>query len=333
MADDRNDDLKKLGLGDVAFGTPHEPWNDESVAHGDAAKKYDLDELVRQGRDEGTHQFEGFRVSRYKDAPSVWKIISADSETEVSAAGSQEAVKVEEKGKVIHVDFARSGRVKIARRGTGDGILLEETNNRPQIVPFHSLPDWFHLELNSPIRDWISELDDPWLVASLEHKLELGTAWQEFVAVGALIRLRRHNPDDSARLAKALLRGESAELEEERQWARQLPDDTCKAMVIATLTAIESFGERVRDLETELNAGDVPLAREILHTLHLRDDVASAMLLLDRKRHMLKEAVEPSDARVSALGQELSDMYDLADDERLIRASVSDPAAWWTQLN
>ncbi len=337
-----DEELRALGLqldpeaeNGFTQGEEYSGMLESEAARGDTARAWSFDETIAEGHSAEFVSMAGFAFERFEERPSVWRVYppaGGATVREVRGGG----VRKEYGGEVIFVDFEKSGavalesvnsnRVVVAKYGDGRAVVKE-------LIPANER--WHPVKLDSNVAEWLKGLDDPWLEGAVTRKLELEMPWQHFVAVGTFVRMRRREPASSVDLARRLLAGEEPpELNRERDWAANLPAAKLRVLEHMGLTVAEAVLEKLGELESDWDAGESITATELLDVLHLRDDLASAQMLLQAAGSITLDSVlQEIDDRAGVLASSWGEEFDLSGDERLRRAVLSDPDGWWTRMS
>jgi hypothetical protein len=188
--------------------------------------------------------------------------------------------------------------------------------------------------IEEPADGWMRSSRDAWLEEQAVRTLETRGAWSVCVAAGLHARLADAAAfGDPREIVEAQLAGEAPGwLSGPRRWVRSLEPEQVSTMSRLALAEVDRLGA----LADHLERAD-PLAdewREDWRRLcHARDDLEGVRVLLAERG-----ASADLDAHVAALdraGQSLRTAAPLARlgrDERLRRASLADPDAWWGWL-
>ena len=239
----------------------------------------------------------------------------------------------EKEPNVAWVDASRSGPFLVE---TGSGRLLcfverGQLNLVAVSAPVALAP---LAKIAEPADGWMRSSRDGWVAEQAARTLETGGAWSVCVAAGQHARLADAaaygDPKDTV---EAQLRGESPGwLAAPRRWARSLAEVQVSTMSRLALAEVDRLGEVADDLERSDPETDA--WREDWRRLcHARDDLEGVRVLLAERG-----ASNDLDAHVAALdraGRSLrmaAPLARLGRDERLRRARLADPDAWWGWL-
>lgn len=218
-----------------------------------------------------------------------------------------------------------SGVVVVHERGKGSFVygFRPRTGIRPR--PAALLP------IASPAPDWLRETDPDWLAVLVRSRAARRGPYAAAVASGIWHRL--HEPSAAERNAAlaALLLGDRDELlERASTWFGGLDPDVRRAVAEGALAHIHALAESHAVLRAEIDLESAHWRDALIAGLHLRDDLASAAVLLrgHGESFAVDAALEPIDAAMSRLVRSLPRPLSLHD-ERLLRVGTIDPSAWW----
>lgn len=336
--------LASLGLQDSSVGDSIDielGGSDDGVAKGFVATENPVDTEMFQAMettflDVGPADAMGFRIAVADDWPQLLRIWTPGPDFDVRPDSADGVHHTDDEEFYIESD-AIDGPVAIIR--DGEGIVLEQRDHRLQVTQLVRLaPALTHdASLDSPLKEWLDDSLESWLVDIARSKLERRDMWQEFVALGLVYRLKRpRSSEDAAEMVESLLEGRRSldDFDRELQWANQLDDVVVERIIARALTAIEHLEERLVELAEAFDNGAIILRREVLDVAHRRDDISSALALLKnnastvRLQAALRDVDELGHRFIEACRSE----FDITDDQRLRHASVTDPEGWWVQL-
>jgi len=234
---------------------------------------------------------------------------------------------------VAWVDASRSGPFLVE---TASGRLLLSVESGQLVLravaPRVALPPGADIE--EPADGWMRASRDEWLAGEVARTLRTRGPWSVCVAAGEHARLA----DDAAygepkAVVEAQMRGESVSgLAAPRRWVRSLGAaqvSTMSRLALAEADRLSGIAGTLERADPETDAW-----REGWRRLcHSRDDLEGVRVLLAERG-----ASGELDARVAALdraGRSLrasAPLARLGRDERLRRARLADPDAWWGWL-
>jgi hypothetical protein len=218
-----------------------------------------------------------------------------------------------------------SGVVVVHERGKGSFVygFRPRTGIRPR--PAALLP------IASPAPDWLTPEDPDWLAVLVRSRAVRRGPYAATVATGIWHRL--HEPSADARDAAlaALLQGDQDELlGRASTWFGGLDADVRRAVAEGALAHVHALAESHAVLRAEIDLESPHWRDALIAGLHLRDDLASAAVLLrgHGECFAVDAALEPIDAAMARLVRSMPRPLALYD-ERLLRVGSIDPSAWW----
>jgi hypothetical protein len=188
--------------------------------------------------------------------------------------------------------------------------------------------------IEEPADGWMRSSRDGWLEQQAVRTLETRGAWSVCVAAGQHARLTDAAAFGSPReIVEAQLRGEAPRwLSGPRRWARSLEPVQVATMSRLALAEVDRLGELADHLERADPETD-EWREDWRRLCHARDDLEGVRVLLAERG-----ASTDLDVHVSTLdraGRSLrmaAPLARLGPDERLRRACLADPDAWWGWL-
>jgi len=186
-----------------------------------------------------------------------------------------------------------------------------------------SLPD---------VTSWCGDAADPWLVEQVQPLAASPEAWSRVVAAGMLARLLTPADGAQARAWLAALRegAVDAALAGPRRWVRSLGDADAQAILDVVVSECASLTLDIEDVVDDVHAareGWDDAAREVAYR---RDDLEGVLVLLDARG--ADAPVRAALAAVDRAGTWLQAALPAdwaSGDERLRRAALKVPGAWW----
>ena len=231
----------------------------------------------------------------------------------------------------VYVDLAAAPAVLV--RGGADAVMLH-ADDRGVVVAgvSRSIEAMAPLEQPPALDAWLAACDDAWLAEQVAPLSEAGDPWTAVVAAGMLGRLATPGSPAQARAwLDAARRGEaSASIRGPRRWAAALAGSDVargESQALAEASALVlDVEDAIADVDARVEGWD-DTVRELAHR---RDDLEGVLLLLDGAG--AGTAIRSSLAAVDHEGLVLRLAIEpdiLDNDERLRRAGLKDPDAWW----
>ena len=218
----------------------------------------------------------------------------------------------------------RAGTDIVLVQGDGAGVLATPlVPSSTTLSTLAVLPD---------IAAWAGSCSDGWLGEQVEPLAASPDAWTRLVAAGMLARLPTPDHGAQARAwVDALRHGVvDATLAGPRRWIKSLEPSDAKAIIDASVAECASLSLDIEDAIAGVDAnadGWDDVAREVAHR---RDDLEGVLVLLDARGEDvdLRTALAAVDRIGASLQASLPDDW-AGDDERLRRAALKAPGAWW----
>lgn len=220
--------------------------------------------------------------------------------------------------------IVRAGSDIVLVRSTDAGVLATPLMpSRVDLAGLAPLPD---------VATWANASTDTWLAEQVAPLGESPDAWSRVVAAGMLARLAMPADGAQARAWVAALRQGAVDesLAGPRRWIKTLDAHAADAIAASAVAECAALSLDIEDVTAEVDAdiaGWDDAAREVAWR---RDDLEGVLVLLDARRAdgPLRAALAAVDRAGAALQAALpADWAD--DDERLRRASLKTPGAWW----
>lgn len=238
----------------------------------------------------------------------------------------------------LFIDFSNIALPVALLNENDEGILLRLEQQKLIVARRSSLPESsdFSFSVDSPLREWMARSNDTWAIERTEEKLRIDDPWAHLAAVGFFHRFEREeNLRQRRQLLSQFLAGKTLPQRVRAfKWLATLSDETIDKLASLTLEAVNLLYDEIYELREDFEFGEDIDPKRVLSMLYLRDDIESALLLLNTTsaRRRLKDATKS----VDILGEELVNDFrielDILDDERLRRATVLNPFAWWGAL-
>ncbi|BCS35448.1 hypothetical protein TBR22_A46750 [Luteitalea sp. TBR-22] len=237
----------------------------------------------------------------------------------------------EEDAGTAYVDLARAAAV-IVRAGA-DAVLLRLTNDGVSVhgvtppeaclSPLQSMPS---------VETWAGACRDGWLAEQVAPLATSGDPWTHVVAAGMLARLATPADATEARAWLADVRAGRADASvvAPRRWAASLSADDRAALSRQAVAECASLCLDIEDVEDDVHASAPGWDDEVRALAHRRDDLEAVLVLLDAASAAddLRLALVEVDRAGFLLGLAIPHGSGLQD-ERLRRAGLKDPGAWW----
>ncbi|MCL4821789.1 MAG: hypothetical protein KJ067_21865 [Vicinamibacteria bacterium] len=257
------------------------------------------------------------------DAPRLIELASEGPITvRASPDGADAVLQSPEHPNVAWLDLFRSGPVAVTTSRLtllvvpGEkGLLLRE------VVP----PD---APLEAPLADWLASCSDPWLVEQLRPLARDG--WSAAVAAGMLARLVEPRHLGHERLTALVAGRVDPELARPRQWARSLSPAAVATLERRAVERAQSLLSPLVALEPRIDDDAPDWPAEWVALCRSRDDLEGVTILLHEAGR--GERLEAALAPVDDLGRRVAagvPLRRVPRDERLRRAALNDPDAWW----
>lgn len=218
----------------------------------------------------------------------------------------------------------RAGTDMVLVQGDGAGVLATPLMPSPTALSgLASMPD---------IAAWVGPCTDTWLAEQVEPLAGSADAWSRVVAAGMLARLPMPADGTQARTWIAALRSGviDATLAGPRRWIRSLGAEETQAIVDAAVSECASLSLDIEDTVADVDAdrsGWDDAAREVTQR---RDDLEGVLVLLDARGADadLRAALASVDRAGASLQASLPADW-ATGDQRLRRAALKSPGAWW----
>jgi hypothetical protein len=237
----------------------------------------------------------------------------------------------EEDPGTVYVDLAAVPAVLV--RGGTDVVVLH-ADQRGVVVTgvARSVESMAPLEQPPALGAWLAACDDAWLVEQVAPLSTAGDPWTAAVAAGMLGRLTTPGSPTQARAwLDAARRGEVSEsIRGPRRWAAALSSSDVARLEAQAVADAAALALDVEEAVTDVDARADGWEDTVRELSHRRDDLEGVLLLLDAAG--AADATRAALAAVDreglvlrlAIGNEA-----LEHDERLRRAGLKDPDAWW----
>lgn len=273
------------------------------------------------------------RVSRR--APHVVEVSTPDGQplTWTSKGSTPSAIASDPNEPSVVMLDARGAAPAWLRRPDGCGIAVLDDLAAPLLVPLHPLiplmpppPD-----LDIPLEAWLDEVsDDPWLHDTASRGARFTDVWHRVAVAGALARLHEQASPAAARTQFDGLLADGSSASGPRAWARSLAADQAAHVARLVEAEVEALDSNVAHLRRDFRPEDEDWKTLLRSTCLRRDDVESVRLLLLEAGRWDETAslLGALDARASRFVESFPFQVTL-DDERLRRAALRDPDAWW----
>jgi hypothetical protein len=278
----------------------------------------------------------GMRASVCDERTAVVRVVDS-SGTAIHARSAQPGEgwlyrDVEDVGTAV-VDLERAGAVSLAR-ADGSGILIRLAPNGFAVQDFYGQGASITplAPVRGPIELWLAECGDAWLANQLRLRANLDDSWQHAVAAGMGVRLAGL-PADPTGYVEHLLAGQTSTSSPIREWARQLTDAQAETVADLALAVVDRIDGALGDLYDEMAPGEAWWCSSLHAVCAERDDLESARLILAERGAAMAPtaALDSLDAAGRRLVASIPRVVVL-NDERLYRARLADPMAWWAQL-
>lgn len=230
-----------------------------------------------------------------------------------------------------YLDLARAAAVVV--RAGADAVLLRVT---PDGVSVHGVtpPEacLSPLQAMPSVATWAGACRDGWLAEQVAPLVTSDDPWTQVVAAGMLARLATPSDAAEARVWLDAARAGTADASvvEPRRWAASLTADDRFALSRQAVAECASLCLDIEDVQDAVHASSPGWDDEVRALAHRRDDLEAVLLLVDAGGDVteLRQALVPVDRAGLLLGLAVPTGAGLQD-ERLRRAGLKDPAAWW----
>jgi hypothetical protein len=340
MAASRDELLEALGLTGYELGEVESvAWPEPTVGEARGPNARELSQAILASLrvvpiSAGLLGVAGIHGFAAADASGLVKLVSRGPvSVRVGRTGVGLTYQPDQEPNVAWVDVARSGAFLVE---TGSGRLIchveggqlhvQELRSTVSLAPL--------AEVAEPAEGWMRASRDGWLEQEAARTLGAPGAWSVCVTAGRYARLVEPAAyGDPKETIEAQLRGESLEwLASPRRWARALDTEQASTMSRLALAEVDRLGEIADDLERSDPETD-GWVDEWRRLCYARDDLEGVRVLLAERGES-----QDLDAHVAALdgtGRSLrmtAPLARLGRDERLRRARLADPDAWWGWL-
>jgi hypothetical protein len=280
----------------------------------------------------------GFRLAQFEDWPELVRVWTPSAEFHPVTADESISVYSTEPDEFFVEAIAQNLPIAFVD-SRGEGLILGREGSGLIVGQLVRVPDSIGVpvQVDFDIESWLQAASDDWLCEEVRDKLDHEDAWQRFVSVGMIHRMERpSSAEDARKMVEKLLVGEAVpERNRALEWAKGLDEATADKLAATTLAAVERLQSGLQKLARDFEEQEVVLREDVRRLLHLRDDIASALVLLNQTESL--ERVEGAVVLVDRFGEELVDKLaeeiQLRDDEQLQRAISCNPEAWWTRLS
>jgi hypothetical protein len=279
----------------------------------------------------------GMRVSVSDERPSVVRVIDEASQPvtarSAGAAGAWIEHDLQDPGTVF-VDLELAPLVSVGRTN-GSGLVLRRDGRGLFIGDFYPPPLATAplAPVRAPIESWCQGDVDLWLVDQVKQYAGTDDSWRQAVAAGIFARLRQVGLEARETIAR-LLAGDLAVIDDRpRAWARDLSAQQVETLVDFALVIADRVEGTLDDLWAHMAPGEKWWVATFRSAAIERDDLESVRLLLvergvaDRVQRTLNSIDHRGREMVAGIPRVVS-----IEDERLYRARLADPEAWWARL-
>lgn len=275
------------------------------------------------------------------DAGDVWRLRSDSEDLAVSTAGESLVPWTLDPADptTVYIQPGDDAACTIARPDGSGVVVVSEpgrglfaygfrprTGMRP--VPAALTP------VQSPAPGWLTAGDADWFAELVRSRASRRGPYNAAVSAGIWLRLRIVDAPSRAAAIDALLLGRAdPELERPHAFFAGLTEPVQRAVAEGALAHVTALKGALEMLRAKLEPDHPAWRDSLVATLHLRDDIEAALVLLRAAR--LAETVEavlmPVDAAWSLFVRSIARPLRLVD-QRLGRVAQVDPSAWWASL-
>jgi hypothetical protein len=217
-------------------------------------------------------------------------------------------------------------------------LIFAPPDEGGSVMQFYDAPGQLSgaLTIESPLSDWLIDLNDSWLEGELTRRLDSGDSFDHACALGMVLRLRNFERSKTRDLVARVLAGEAVEdFARERRWIRQQSAETLKALERHGLVASSLLSQEIQELYEEgLNSAvacdSKSWQQNYLELCQRRDEFEGLAGLLEETGHggRLGAALLELDERAEVLFGALP--VGPLEDEHLSRAARVSFDKWWT---
>jgi hypothetical protein len=231
----------------------------------------------------------------------------------------------------VYVDLSAAPAVLV--RGGADVVVLT-ADERGVVVTgvSRNVDAMAALEQPPVLGAWLAACEDVWLAEQVEPLSAAGDPWTAVVAAGMLGRLVAPGSPAQARVwLDAARRGDASEsVRGPRRWAAALTGADVSRVEAQVLAEAAGLALDVEDAVADADARAEGWEDTVRELAHRRDDLEGVLLLLDAAgaAAATRAALAAVDREGLVLRLAIGDEA-LEDDERLRRAGLKDPDAWW----
>lgn len=219
----------------------------------------------------------------------------------------------------------RAGADTVLLRASPGGLVVNGLERSTSVLaPLQATPD---------LATWTGPCRDPWVVEQVGPLVSSDEAWSRVVAAGMLARLQM--PASGAQAREWLAAFREGRVDESvagpRTWARALGAADRAAIEAHALAECAALRLDIEDAADDVHAGAEGWPDLVREVAHRRDDLEGVLVLLDAAGvdGPLRKALARLDREGQLLRLSLPADID-RDDERLRRAGLKDPDAWWS---
>ena len=339
------DTLKALGLGETSLGQVEQKNVDpgDDIAHGFVAPaQVDVREFVveREALDLEVKAAEemGFRLHHYYEWPELIRIWPPPGMSMDLMVGDSDEGVYEMSNGEVSIDFLERRQPVALVNENQEGLVFHMEGSHLQVGQLLKIAESPTFDdLDTPLERWLEDSSDEWIVEEGRRRLQSGDSWEELVGLGHLARLEEVDASEREALVDRLLQGDIIE-ERERilRWVDdKLDDEAASQLAARTVSVLDGLFDELEELRRDFEAGEEIKSELVAPVCERRDDVQSVWHLL-RQRTEIEEMLRPMIDDLDELGRELVDDFRLenvtATSTQLRRASMSEAAAWWTEL-
>lgn len=259
------------------------------------------------------------------DAPRLLELASDGAiQVRASPAAADAVLQSPEHPHLAWLDLTRSGPVAIT---TSRLTVLVVPGERGLLVREVLPPD---APVVAPLAEWLASCSDPWLVEQVQPLASDGDDWSTGVAAGMLARLVEPAHLGRDRMAALVAGRVDPELARPRQWARSLSPAAAATLERHAVVRAQALLSPLVAVEPRIDEDAPRWPAEWVALCRSRDDLEGVTILLHEAGR--GERLEAALAPVDDLGRRVAagvPLRRVPRDERLRRAALNDPDAWW----
>jgi len=187
-------------------------------------------------------------------------------------------------------------------------------------------------EVRAPLTDWAADCDDTWLTIELVRRGKLADSWEHAVGVGLYARFYEPPIHAVRATAERLLAGHVDDaILRPRRWARVVSSDELATLETLALAVMGRAAKAIGELQEAMSPSEQSWQDALFSVCTERDDLECIRLLLVEAKagQRVTAGLDTLDRQGRSLLASIPGVISFPD-ERLMRAKLADPEAWWT---